>query len=202
MESEFDENFLKQKLLALSNGKKIFFMLAVCERIFPNFVIFARESGHKGEDILRSYLNMAWEKLQKGKTIADFSLEADDCQAIAPDTEDYETILVSSALDAAAAISLLMQFFTDNDVDHIVEAASLARDSVDMYVQDIEKITSTDPNFEKLILTHPLMQTELIRQRKDVELLKNLSENIEDSYSLLREKWFDTKKSCLELKID
>jgi len=84
---------------------------------------------------------------------------------VASDTEEYEINLVSSALDASASISLLMQYFTDGNIDHIIEMASLARDSVDMYIQDIECVNPYSSDLESRILKHPLMQCELTMQR-------------------------------------
>jgi hypothetical protein len=60
---------------------------------------------------------------------------------------------------------------------------------------------ANDPSLEDKILLYPLMQPEITRQRKDIELLQGLDEDLSISFSIIREKWFDTKESCLGLVI-
>jgi len=59
MEAEFNERYLKKLLLPLSKWKKLAFSLSICERLYPNFVVFSEISGHDGKKFLKSCLKMA-----------------------------------------------------------------------------------------------------------------------------------------------
>jgi uncharacterized protein YjaG (DUF416 family) len=89
----------------------------------------------------------------------------------APDTEDFETVYVSSALDAAASAGLVLDYVLEGSTSSIVEIASLCRDTVDMIAQERENMDSSDPKLEERISSHPLMQAELKRQRTDLQSL-------------------------------
>lgn len=199
MENEFDEASLARELEQLDFWKQLMFLISVCQRLVPSFSEFAKQTGVKGESILLSGLEKAWDILLSGNSAADLSFQQKQCEDIAPDTEDFDLILVSSALDAAVAISLLMKAFTTNDTNSIVEAASLARDSIDMYVQELENMNPNAPDLEELILKHDLMQKELKLQREAIEFLQALDDNQNTSMTEAKKKWFGSKDSCLGL---
>lgn len=199
MEPEFNEDELKQKLVRLPFWKQLVFLLIVCQRLIPSFRAFAAETGFCGQSELTSLLSKAWDSLSNGVFSIDLSSEAALAESIAPDTEDFDTILVSSALDAAVATSLLMRAFIDQKTDTIVEAVTLVRDSVDMYVQELEDMDPADPDLEEKILVHELMQKELRRQREDLEFLSTLDDDISVSMTTVKNKWFDSEESCLAL---
>jgi len=199
MESEFNEIELKQKLDKLPFWKQLVFLLIVCQRLVPSFRAFAAETGFEGKSQLGGLLTKAWDSLLNGVFRIDFSSEAAMAESLAPDTEDFDSVLVSSALDSAIATSLLMKAFSDQQTDTIVEAVTLVRDSVDLYVQELEDMDPADPNLEENILGHELMQMELRRQRKDLEFLGSLDDEISVSMTAVKKKWFDIEESCLAL---
>lgn len=199
METEFNDVELYQNLSGMAFWKQLVFHLLVCQRLIPSFRALSRESGVVGEDLLLDLLKKAWDTLLDGVTKADFSAEATQAESVAPDTEDVESIFASSSLDAAVAVSLLMKAFSNGKTNTIVEAASLARDSIDMYVQELEQMDQNDPNIETKILNHELMQNELKRQREDIAFLKALDDDISLSMTIAKKKWFDRQGSCLGL---
>lgn len=199
MEIAFDESELRRRLEPIPFWKQLVFLLAICQRLIPSFQAFAKEAGVSGEKELRRLIDKAWAALLAGIWNAEFSSDMAQAEKLAPDTEDFESILVSSALDAAIAISFLMKAFTENQTGSIVEAAGLIRDSVDMYIQELENLDPGDPSLEKKILTHELMQKELKRQREDLSFLTALDNDINLSIAAVEERWFGLEESCLGL---
>jgi uncharacterized protein YjaG (DUF416 family) len=199
MEPEFNEGELKQKLIKLPFWKQLAFLLIVCQRLLPSFQAFAAETGFQGKSELAGLLTKAWDSLLNSVSSTDFSSEATLAESLAPDTEDFDSAIVSSALDAAIATSLLMKAFSGQQTDTIVEAVTLIRDSVDMYAQELEDMDPADPDLEKNILGHELMQKELRRQREDLEFLGTLDDDISVSMIAVKNKWFNSEESCLGL---
>lgn len=199
MENSFNEEVLSEKLDKLVYWKQLVFLVSVCQRLLPSFIVFAKEAGVHGEDVLQNALDKAWNSLLDGEFLLDLSLQQELCESVAPDTEEFDSKYVSSALDAAIAISLLMKAFTINETNIIVEATTLIRDSVDMYVQEIENMDPNDPNLEKRILCHELMQNELKKQKEDILYLSKLENEQVPSMIDIKNKWFDRKDSCLGL---
>jgi uncharacterized protein YjaG (DUF416 family) len=134
----------------------------------PNYDVFHIESGWGDPNVLRTALNSAWMKLLSASYHVDLSKLRSRCEEVAPDTEDFGSVLGSSALDAAVAVMRLMDLIEDRSPAVVAEIASLARDTVDMYVQEIMDIRPGAKNREEKNRTHALMQRELGNQREDL----------------------------------
>lgn len=115
---------------------------------------------------MRQALNEAWGWVAGSPVLPDRFRDLDaKCQAVIPDTEDFSTLLCSQALDAGVAVCETLQLAMGADLGHAVNAASVARDTVDMFIQERDQMDYADPEFEKKILEDPLMIGELSAQR-------------------------------------
>lgn len=116
-----------------------------------------------------------------------------------PETEDFDSIFVSPALDAAVATGACLRLVSNGPRSNLIEVASLARDSVDMYVQEILSLDPTDENLEDRILEHPLMQRELVSQAECLAELE--AKGVSEWTSLFWLKWIDdpTRKEFSEI---
>jgi len=199
MENAFDESELMREFEGVPHWKVLVFILVICQRLIPSFRAFSAETGFSGEKVLTSFIEKAWETLGAGISVADYSNEMKVAETVAPDTEEHESSLASSALDSAVAVSLLMKAFQKEQTKAALEVASLSRDSVDMYIQDIDHIDPLDPELEVRILSHDLMQKELQRQREDLEFLNELDDNILISIEKVQARWKNDQSSCLGL---
>jgi uncharacterized protein YjaG (DUF416 family) len=172
MHGPFDAEQVREALTLLPPKRRLAFALGCSERLYPNYVAFHREQGWGDPQALRSALNAGWDVL-KGhhpdpSVLARLRRRVHDAE---PETEDFDTILVSSALDAANAAGLVLKVAETGDIESAVEIASLCHDTVDMYAQESESMDSTGAELEQQILSHPLMQEELRRQRDDLASL-------------------------------
>ena len=169
----FDRDFLAKELSTLPKTHRLAFTASCAERLFPNYVAFSRETNWGDAKVLREALDEVWKILsrqvvEKERIAKLMAL----CDQITPDTEVFDSIYASLALDAANAVYTMLMCVTDCTVQKAVEVASYVRDTVDMYVQELEDLDYNDPHFEKKILQHPLMAKELKKQRGDLSVLK------------------------------
>jgi uncharacterized protein len=179
---------LREQLRKLSIVKQFAFALLLCERMMPGLRQFSNETGY-AISLYDKCLELGWKHLVDG-------LARDECDELwyrcleqAPRTEDFTNGLVSAALNAALSIALLMKFVVDRDVDHVVEIASLARDTADLYVQHVSAIKIITSTSEDSIQNHPLLQKELGRQQLDLEFLTSvLTEEAAQFVPILRER--------------
>ncbi len=199
MEQDFDENSLLFKLRPLSYPQKTLFTLSCCERLYPNYEVFFEKHNWGDHELLRNSLDLIWSLFEENKRLKKTNTLLKDIDKICPDTEEFNSIYVSPALDSAVSIILLIEFIINGSTKKIVEAASLARDTVDMYVQVTENIQPDNPNLEKMILEHPLMQKELIRQRETIEILSKPNISISEQYRIIKNKWYKISKSNIDL---
>jgi len=182
---DFDGNDLKQRLSSLPAPKLLAFMLLLCERMTPQVREFAEYTGFD-IGVYRECVELGWSSLLRTRDRRGYEDLAKICIDKAPDTEDFQHDLTSSALDAALSVADLMSFLFDGKVDHIVEAASWARDTAFMSVEST--ISIDDPALAlQEINGHPLVQRELKQQEQDVSFIESLPEEIgEEAFSALR----------------
>ena len=88
-----------------------------------------------------------------------------ECDLVIPDTDDFETPLVSAALDAGTAIVGTLELCKSGDWRRAVEVAGFARDTVYMAL--------SAQGLETEMIRHPWMIRELAKQEEDIELLAN-----------------------------
>jgi len=194
----FSEEVLAHAVQALSPKARLAFALSCGERLFPNYVAFLRENAWGNAAPLRAALDTGWEMLDdRTVSLADRRALMERVEAEAPNTEDFDTILVSSALDAATAASLVLRLLDDGSPSTVVAIAALCRDTVDMFVQDREALEPSQSDFEERIGNHPLMQRELQRQATDINELSEFGGTTME-VERIRQKWRSPARSNID----
>lgn len=196
----FNANSLRTRLIKLDSALQLAFGAVCCERLLPNYIAFQSDTGWGDVAPIRKALDFVWLSLES-KSLDTQAVKSitESCESVAPDSEDFESLYVSSAQDACFAVCGLLDYLLENDVDKIVQAATYATDSVDLYVQEIENMAPNDPELEQKILNHRLMQRELAQQEKnlaDIEQATTLSSDFLDG---LKQSWNNEGKSNLDL---
>ncbi len=176
----------KQSLVsvsALPPKKQLAFALLLFERMLPSLIAFSKDTGFDDSCYLRAK-DAAWSALQNGAV--DQALNQ-ACIRSAPDTEEFSHELTSYALDAALAMSDIVEFTLDSNPDHITDVSTRARDSVDLYLSSLEPSVVSSPEEDSRIASHPLMQQEQRREEEDIRFLSGLPDQFDkDAISALR----------------
>lgn len=121
------------------------------------------------------------------------------CEAVAPNSDDFVSLYVTSAQDACFSVCGLLDCLLKNDLDKVVQAATYATDSVDLYVQEIERMAPDDPQLEQKILTHRLMQRELAHQEQDLNALEQAPFLSQEFLAQRKASWNNNGRSNLDL---
>ena len=173
-------------LRAFSQAKQLAFGLLVSERLLPYLYQFS-VSHNRDDTAFKEALNLAWNSLAYEAKAVSAESARNECASSVPDTEDYDDPLVSHALNAALSICELVDFVTDNDIEHIVKVSNLAFDSIDLHLNNMTHSVITTPDDERRIQTDPLRKRELSAQRHDIEFISTLPSRMSrHEVSLLR----------------
>lgn len=191
----FNFDLLAEYLEDLPIKHQAAFAASCAERLLPNYKKFSESEGWGDYGLLRQALDGIWLHLAQNANLNLKDL-IKKCDKVIPDTEDFETIYVSFALDAGNAIVETLLFIQDNEMSRIVDIASFCRDTVDMYIQELDNMDYSDPSFEQKIASHPLMLKELSKQSEDLVLLRN--KVTLDEHTLLLMQQSVRGKSCIE----
>lgn len=161
------------KLLALDLPKQSVFAYLTCERLYPNYVYFSKKVNFGDPDILREaidylYLNIFEQAVDTEKI--DYYIQS--MHKNSPEPALFETVLASSALDACGVIYESLNFLLDRQPSRLHAISTMATDTVDMYIQDIERLDfNTDKLFQQKIDQHPLMKKERAVQAGIIKFL-------------------------------
>jgi uncharacterized protein len=196
MEPRYDRHEVQRCLNKMAYESTYAFGLSCAERLWGNYKQFSTETKWGDASRLRFILDNLWLFLGGQVSGEDISRYREECESLMPETEDFQTILVSSALDAASAALLLIDSLPDQDRASIGDISSLCIDTVDMFIQEELDLQPSDPVLETRILEHELMQRELTVQRLDLNQL--LVEPIsQENISVYRSRWKEPARSNL-----
>lgn len=194
----FNEETLGRSLQKLAPWKRIAFMAQVGERMLANYQRFSTETGFGDVSVLRNALDTAWTWIESGRLSGNLAELREACEQQAPDTEQFRSPYTSAALDAANVAAIILDTLERPDEARPVDVASLARDTVDLFVQERLNLDPNAPGFEETILRHNLMQSELRRQREDLDVLTKWSGDRETASRELRAKYASNALGSLD----
>lgn len=198
----FNEQILQQSLAKLDPWKRVTFMALACERMLPNYNRFTADSDFGDSSVLRRGIDLVWSWLESNQVPDDISALHAQVEQQAPNTESFSSQFTSAALDAANAVASVLDAVRMPERTDAFEVASLARDTVDLYVQEIEDLNPNDPGFEDVIRRHPLMQAEIRRQHEDLVDLERLTSSRSETIRQLRAKTRGVSAGSLAVEED
>jgi hypothetical protein len=187
----FDEKRLVGELEQLSDRFRSIFAAAAAERLLPAYSSFAaREPSDGFIDLLRP-LERLWSDLE-GNPMSEAEIDEaiEDCWKLLAAFEERDWSEGQNAADHAA--TALCYAFRCRKTGSSQEAAWAARtvyEALDDFVVTRDQIDLNQPGAEQLTLSHPLIQTELSRQRRDLdELLVSDRSTLPEVVAGLRER--------------
>jgi uncharacterized protein len=169
--------FVQARSKALAHPHLMAFCASCCERAFPNYVAFWDKEKSGDPRVLRKSLDATWECLH-GRTISldQANILSRECEGVIPDSDDFPSLEVSGAQDAGFGVMMLLEFACDPDLRHVLRIVGFSTDAIDRYIQIAEGMDPGDPDLDIKIDKHPLMTTELNKQKEDLAWLANACE--------------------------
>lgn len=189
------------KLKELDIAKQKTFAWLTSERLFRNYLYFSTNFNFGNPAVLRQAIDCLRDCIFLEECDKDLiTLQIEKVSKIMPDTDNFQTVSVSAALDACATVLDSLNFMIDGDFSRIVFVSSYASDTVDMFVQEVDSLDiNLDLDFEAKIANHPLMKRERSIQAGIVAYLakKNIVEP--EDLNLLLELQGSASRSNIDL---
>jgi len=150
----------KARLRALSRRQQIAFMAALCERLLPNYGLYAQMTGQGDPGTLRVVLDLAWESLMVREAKIDFARQADKLSEAEP-PEDDESFGARRAVEVMMALSTLLDALQGEAPDAPLTISGLSKSGVQAVVEMTEEAEDDDVERAAARLReHPLMADE------------------------------------------
>lgn len=147
-----------QRLQALEPRRQQAFMAALCERLLPNYALYAQTAGQGNPRALRAILDLVWERLSVKEAKIDFALQAEKLAELAPGEED-DSFGARRASEAVAALSALLDTLQGEAPEAVLEVSRASRGGVRAFIE----LTEGEEDGERLaalVRDHPLMADE------------------------------------------
>lgn len=162
---KFNEADLAEQLSKLPTTVRTAFAAACAQRMVHAYSAFA------DPEALNQILTSLWNDLNNGHPMSDSQLDAqiEAAMALIPQDEDEWIPGQGAAEDAAASLTYALQCRRNGSVQAAVWAARRAYDALDEHITNREDIDINSRDGEERILKHPLMQSELSRQARDLD---------------------------------
>ncbi|MCD6008688.1 MULTISPECIES: YjaG family protein [Halomonadaceae] len=150
----------KARLRQLGRRQQAAFMAALCERLTPNYGLYAQMTGQGDPHGLRVVLDLAWEALTVRDARIDFARQAEKLAELEPPGDD-DSFGARRAVEAVAALTTLLDALQGELPEAPLEVSRLSTSGVQAYVEMSEGAEGDDPDQAMARLrSHPLMDDE------------------------------------------
>lgn len=158
----------------LTTSNKIAFTYAICVRLLPHYQAFFKAEGWGNPAVLHSALTILQQAVFSAPAVADLQQQYQQVEEVTPDSDDFGDTLGSFALDTCCALLSALDFVLKGTDQYVLDVAVLARNTVDLYVQELGNMEPNDPQLEQKINRSPYMVQEVSWQREALNRLEGV----------------------------
>ncbi|MDX1757451.1 MAG: YjaG family protein [Marinobacter sp.] len=170
----------------LQGWRECAFLLALAERGFPNYALFADAMGLKTGAKMRQLLDLAWGLLQEIPSEAAIPQLLAKLETLSPDVEAYDAYGVHPAFDFCRLLEQALLGRLNPDKHRASEASQWAMETVIGFIEVSEGEGLDEDELVRVLDHHPLMKADKAFQRDLVLALKRQRTPTEDFVAQLR----------------
>lgn len=146
------------RLQQLDARRQQAFMAALCERLLPNYRLYAETTGRGDPHGMRVILDLVWEQLAVREARIDFDRQAEKLAELEPPAED-DSFGGRRALEAVVALSALLDTLRGEASEAVMEVSRASRSGVRAYIE-LSEGEEDASRLGELIRDHPLTADE------------------------------------------
>ncbi len=146
------------RLQQLDPRRQQAFMAALCERLLPNYRLYAETTGQGDPHGIRVILDLVWERLAVREARIDFDCQAEKLAELEPPAED-DSFGARRALEAVVALSALLDTLRGEASEAVLEVSRVSRSGVRAYIELTEGEEDA-ARLGELVRGHSLMADE------------------------------------------
>jgi uncharacterized protein YjaG (DUF416 family) len=191
----FDEKKLVADLKRLTPSLRVVFAAASAERQMPAYRSFVSEHRIANSTLDRA-LDDAW--VNPTKRGVELQRQLDECMALIPQEDAVRpwTKEANYAQDAGVSVAYTLRTRITGEAQEAAWSARHGWEALYQFVIDREGLDINQPSEMARVLSHPLVQAELARQRRDLdELLSVTGENVQQVIVRIRDRAKDESET-------
>ncbi len=156
----------------LQGWRECAFLLALAERSFPNYALFADAVGVKTGAKMRQLLDLAWGMLQKDASEAAIPQLLAKLESLSPDVNAYDAYGVYPAFDFCQLLEQALLNRLNPGKHRASDASHMATATIINFIELSEGEGLDEDELVRVLDQHPLMKEDRIFQRDVVLALK------------------------------
>lgn len=170
------EERLMEDLTRLRPVGRAMFAASCAERMLPVYRWFHERTGRGGPAALEQALGALWADLG-GTDTAELEESRDVAEELVPYEDDSWVDECAFAQHAAAAVAYAIRCRLSGDAQEAGWAARQVYEALDLWVTTRDDIDLNAAGAEERIAADPLVQAELTRQRREIETVRDASDD-------------------------
>lgn len=163
--------FLKA-ISQLQGWREFIFLMALSERSFPNYALFAEAVGLKTGGKMRQLLDLGWEMLQQDVSEAAIPQLLAKLESLSPEVNDYDAYGVYPAFDFCQLLEQALLNRLNPSKHRATDASQMATATVMNFIELSEGEELDEDELVRLLEQHPLMKEDKVFQRELVLSVK------------------------------
>ncbi|WP_148252627.1 YjaG family protein [Aidingimonas lacisalsi] len=148
----------QHRLRRLTKRQRTAFMAALCERLLPNYGLYADTSGEGDVVALRNILDLVWESLLVVDARIDFGRQAEKLSELQPPADD-DSFGARRALETTMAIAATLDVLQGDAEEAVFEVSRVSQAGVIAFIELTESIDD-EGSLADALRNHPLMDDE------------------------------------------
>lgn len=183
------KNPVQLRIKKLASWQQRLFMLCLCERMCPNFVVYAKQQ--QNEEEAKSYkkiLDLMWESLLVENVKINFDLQLEKLEVIIPIITNDSPYIIYPAIDACQALSEVLHSYLTGEVsEHTATVSSISATTVAEFEMTKSNIALSENEQQTLlcVIEEFDFQWEIFHLLRDknnekIDLIKGLKADIRD----------------------
>lgn len=162
---------LEKELKALEGWQLTAFSVAVTERMYPNFALFANLLEFGDAQQIRSILDGVWNRLANSGAKMNFEVQQANVEANMPDLDEFDMYGASPALDAMVALYSTINCLLEPNRADAAGVGHLSQECVATFIEVTADADMSDEQLLRHIADHDMMLQE---ERFQAELVSRL----------------------------
>lgn len=175
-----------KRLKALSLPQKQLFAVALCQRMYPNYQLFAEVCEFGEPKVLDTVLNLLWQSLYDRKLKLNLELHTNKLEEVIPEPENFDVYGVYPAMDAVFALISLLSGIESKIEEDITNISKLSSATVANYIEAISDVELDDEALDDFVFAHEAMVAERELQGTLLELIEDNPDMSADFIKALR----------------
>ncbi|MCK7453827.1 YjaG family protein [Enterobacter chengduensis] len=183
------QNPIHLRLEKLESWQHVTFMACLCERMYPNYAAFCKQTGFGDGHIYRRILDLIWETLTVKDAKVNFDSQLEKLEEAIPVADDFDLYGVYPAINACVALSeLLHSRLSGETLEHAIEVSKASITTVAMLemTQEGREMTDEELRANPAVEQEWDIQWEIFRllaecEERDIELIKGLRADLREA---------------------